>query len=469
MTSRTRQSPGSVRRELPEASPRRALRLWLVSWLLLSFLVFAPGVRAQDETPTSESETPDTELPARNSQADEDDGEEPGTPTSSDPSTPENAETPDATSAPDEETSSSSSAQDSASLSGTSPGSPAVLAQGLAFQSEEQVVWQVRGFEVPNFASAQPEVSNAAIILQREGSSIVRNDVTAKRALLGPGEAYFKSAEDQYTTGGQDGASTVWIFEVVDQASVAEDAFYESPVVDDYAEGTYDLQLIRFVLQPDEEVTVPPHTGTALVMATEGEIEVEDDRGPNLLGVDDNGQGQGQLTTGGGTVLNATDAPAEFVFVHYGANVDDASSGEPGAAPAATEAPSTDTSTPGAATTPPAAASGDEAEAADSDAAATEAPAPQAASADGTFQTSIDITAQAELSVTVTVDGIVAFDGPIPAGSSSGPIVGSVFEVTTSSGANTQFTNACGEQFVMGYGEGEESYTLTADANSCPP
>lgn len=463
MMSRARQTPGSKRRVLSGTLPRKAIRFWLVSCLLLSILIGAPGVRGQDETPTPENETPDTQLPASNSQADEAD-EDDGTPSSSDPGTPEDVETPAATSAPDEEANASSSSQPSGPLAGTGPGSPAVLAQGLAFQSGGQVVWQVRGVEVADFASAQPEVSNAAIILQRDGSSIVRNDVTAKRALLDAGEAYFKAAEDQYTMGGQGGASSVWIFEVVDQASVAEDAFYESPVVDDYAEGTYDLQLIRFALQPDEEVTVPPHTGTALVMATQGEIEVEDDRGPNLLGVDDNGQGQGQLTTGGATVLNATDAPAEFVFVHFGASVDDTSSGEPGAAPAPTEAPSTDTTTPAAETTPPAEASGNEAEAA-----ATEAPASQAESTDGTFRTSITITAQTDLTVTVTVDGIVAFDGPIPAGSSSGAIVGSVFEVTTSSGANTSFTNACGEQFVMGYGEGEEFYRLTADASSCPP
>ncbi len=460
MTSTARETRESVPRISSGPPAWSAPRLWLVSLLLLSFLVGVPTVQGQDETPTQESETPDTELPASNSQADEDDE----TPPASDPGTPENAETPPATRAPDEQANSDSSAQSSAPLSGTSPGSPAVLAQGLAFQSGGQVVWQVRGIDLPDFASAQPEVSNAAIILQRDGSSIVRNDVTAKRALLDTGEAYFKAAEDLYTTGAQGDDSTIWVFEVVDQASVADDAFYESPVVEDYAEGTYDLQLIRFVLQPDEDVAVPPHTGTALVMATQGEIEVEDDRGPNLLGVEDNGQGQGQLTTGGGTVLNASDEPAEFVFVHFGASVDDSSSGEPSAAPAATEEPSTDTTTPAAETTQPAAASGDDAEAV-----ATEAPAPPAANSDGTFRTSINITAQTDLTVTVTVDGVLAFDGPIPAGNSSGPIVGSVFEVTTSSGVNTQFTNACGEQFVMGYGEGEESYTLTADASSCAP
>jgi len=67
------------------------------------------------------------------------------------------------------------------------------------------------------------------------------------------------------------------------------------------------------------------------------------------------------------------------------------------------------------------------------------------------------------------VDGLTVFDGNLPAGASSGPVVGSTFVVYTSSGANTVFTNACGETFMMGYEEGEATYTLTASAESCAP
>jgi len=67
------------------------------------------------------------------------------------------------------------------------------------------------------------------------------------------------------------------------------------------------------------------------------------------------------------------------------------------------------------------------------------------------------------------VDGIVWFDGTLPAGSWSGPMNGTTFEVYTSSGVATLFENACGTQFYMGEEPGEAYYTLVADANSCPP
>lgn len=451
MNSRDRQSPGTARSPLLHGKRGRKRVVWLclVSWLVMAFLVSTPLARAQND-PASQ-ETPDTNLPASNSQADES-AQDDGTPEVDLDETPESAETPEAT----EEASSNSAAQSSVPISGTDPGSPAVLAQGLAFQSGEQVVWQVRDVDVPDIADAQPESSNAAIVLQRQGSSIIRNDVTAKRALLGPGEAYFKAAEDLYTTGAQGGSSTVWIFEVTDQADVADDAFYESPIVDDYDEGTYDLQLLRYVLQPDEQVDVPAHTGTALLMATAGEIDVEDERGLQVLAAED-----GQLMSGDGTVLNAGSAPAEFVISAFGSQVNDSSAGQ-AVASEATETPD---------------ARADNAEAATADEATTTEDttevAPEEDSAGttdgGTFQASINVTAQIDLYVTITVDGVVAFDGPIPAGGSSGAIVGSVFEVSTSSGVNTQFTDACGNDFLMGYAEGEETYTLTADANSCPP
>ena len=444
MMTRDRQSPKCASPALPRARQhgRRAFQLCLMSWLVVMLLVSTPLVRAQDDP--AGQQTPDTNLPASNDQADESD-QDTGTPEADPEETPESTETPQAA-AEDAD----SSAQTSLIISGTDPGSPAVLAQGLAFQTGDQVVWQVRDVTVADTAAAQPEASNAAIVLQREGSSIIRNDVTAKRALLGPGEAYFKAAEDLYTTAAQGGSSGIWVFEVVVQADVADDAFYESPIVDDYDEGTYDLQLIRYVLQPDEQVDIPPHTGTALLMATAGEIDVEDERGLQVLSAED-----GQLMAGTGTVLNAGSAPAEFVFAAFGSQVDDSSTGQ-AADPATAETPE---------------ASADTTEAPTTDEAADEAPAEDTTEPtdDGTYLASINVTALTDLYVTITVDGVVAFDGPIPSGGSSGAIVGSVFEVYTSSGTNTLFTDACGSEFYMGYAEGEESYTLTANADSCAP
>jgi hypothetical protein len=71
------------------------------------------------------------------------------------------------------------------------------------------------------------------------------------------------------------------------------------------------------------------------------------------------------------------------------------------------------------------------------------------------------------LYVVIVADGVTGFDGPIPVGGQSGEIVGSTFEVYTTVGVGTLFTNACGDQYYMGYEEGEAQYTLTANASSC--
>jgi cytoskeleton protein RodZ len=75
----------------------------------------------------------------------------------------------------------------------------------------------------------------------------------------------------------------------------------------------------------------------------------------------------------------------------------------------------------------------------------------------------IQITALADIYVQMIADGAVVFDGNLSAGSSTDPFRGSTFEVYTSSGINTEFTNDRGEVFNMGYEEGEATYTLVAE------
>lgn len=94
----------------------------------------------------------------------------------------------------------------------------------------------------------------------------------------------------------------------------------------------------------------------------------------------------------------------------------------------------------------------------------------QTGQASGNGQTSISITAISDIYVTVVADGDVVFDGNLAAGEATDNFAGSEFSVTTSSGINTLFTNACGDQFQMGYEEGEAIYDgLKADENSCDP
>lgn len=351
--------------------------------------------------------------------------------------------------------SSSASGQDA----GTEPGAPAVLAHGLAYISGDQMVWQVRETEMPD----EPEgiSSSESVMLQRDGATIVRNDLTAKRAKLDPGEAYFIAAEDPYTVVSDTVGSLTWIFGLVPSGDVADDAFYESPPIDDVDEGVYDLALVRYVLQPGESADLPVHTGPALLMVSAGEVEVEDESGLSTLAASD-----GQLMPGEGSVTNNGSSPVVYLVVMLGDEVDDTTAAAP-QAPAASAPTDTTTGTTGTTGTTDTTETTTDTT---TETTTEEVPAEQPATdTSGQYQTSINVTAVNEIYLTITADGVTVFDGTLPAGASSGPVVGSVFEVSTSSGVNTSFTNACGDTFQMGYEEGEAFYTLTATAESCAP
>jgi cytoskeletal protein RodZ len=93
----------------------------------------------------------------------------------------------------------------------------------------------------------------------------------------------------------------------------------------------------------------------------------------------------------------------------------------------------------------------------------------QQSTVDESELTSIDITANDAIYLTVTVDGAVEFDGNLAAGESTGYITGNTYQVFTSWGEMTAFTDACGEEFMMGYEAGEANYNLSWTEKSCAP
>ena len=421
-------------------SGHRAWWRWLVAAtvaMMLLSLAGAPSTVAETE---EDQETPDVVIPGTG-----DESEGGATPAAESDAEEETA---------DEEEDEPTSQPTVPDLSAIEPGFPAVIAQGLAFLTGDRVVWQVREVQPEDAGSATPETSNAAIVYQVDGTSIIRNDVTGKRAQLEPGEAFFKSGGDAYTTMAGSGESTIWIFEVVGDTEVADDAFYESPLIEDYDESVLDLEMIRYVLEPGQSADLPDHTGPALVMSTQGDIDIESG-GLGLLGT-----GDGQLVTEPGVVSNNSDETVVYVVVAFGSEVADDSAGEPAApTPEADTGEATDTGeeevTDDTATTEEEAT--DTGEASDGSQGSTE------------YRASINITALEELYVVVVADGVTVFDGPIPAGGESGVIVGSSFEVYTTNGAATQFTDACGNDFFMGYEAVETTFYLEANADSCPP
>ncbi len=72
----------------------------------------------------------------------------------------------------------------------------------------------------------------------------------------------------------------------------------------------------------------------------------------------------------------------------------------------------------------------------------------------------IKVTAQTDIYVQITADGVQYFAGNLTQGQATDWIVGYTFSVYTTSGANTLFTNNQGTQFHMGTEQGEVVYQL---------
>jgi hypothetical protein len=388
------------------------MRLWCSVALALTLLFAATSVHGGSNSAMAQDATPEAEEPAGD----------------------EAEETPE-----DEEGSSGPTTDMSLTA-----GQPAVLAQGLTFVTGDQLVWSVSYIDAPDLDEAESTAGVSALLLQREGATIIRNDVTGKRARIEAGEALFRAADDAYTISADGSGSTYWSFELTTVDAVQQSARYEGPIVEGVDEAVYDLELTRFILAPGDTADFPAFNGTALVMGLSGEIEVRNEKLTSLA------EGDGKTLTpadGATTVANSGSDVAMYVVASLGDEVSDETAGAGTAnqpTPEATAAESQETP----------------------NTAVEETPATQTGD---TPVTSINITALNEVYITVTVDGTVAYDGTLAAGQQTGPIVGTSFDVYTSSGESTQFANACGDVFNMGYETGEATYHLEATADSCAP
>jgi hypothetical protein len=317
-----------------------------------------------------------------------------------------------------------------------------VLAQGLVYLTGESVIWQVREVTLSGTETAS---GNARVILQRAGATVVRTDATGKRARLEPGEAFFAAAGDAYTTTpeGSD-PSTVWIFEVSNSNQVGEGAFYLSPDVAGYGEGTYDFEFTRYVVPAGQSADFAGGDGPSLLVVLSGSVEVTLESEVAALGMQDG------LVVDSSATITAPDGDAVVIGMTIGPTVaDDTAAAPQGQSAPAMGAPTGNSGAPNAPAT-------------------SAEPAPASGEA-GAFVTSIQVGAVEGIAVTVYADGQVVFDGWLEAGQWTEFFTGSTFEVFTSSGANTQFINACGEQFAMGTEPGEAQYVLAASASSCEP
>jgi hypothetical protein len=318
-----------------------------------------------------------------------------------------------------------------------------VLAQGLIYLSGDNVIWQVR--EV-TLSGTETVSGNARVILQRTGTTIIRTDPTGKRTRLEPGEAFYAAAGDSYTTTPEGtGGSTVWVFEVSNSNQVGEGAFYLSPDVAGYPEGTYDFEFTRYVVRGGESADFIGGTGPSLMVVVSGSVEVTLESEVAALNTRDG------LVVDSSAIINAPSGDAVVLALTIGPAVADDTAAAPAPASAASASSGAPTGDPGAG------------------AVVSSEPAP-ASGEGGSFVTSIRVGAVEGIAVTVYADGQVAFDGWLEAGQWTDYITGSAFEVYTSSGANTMFQNTCStEPFWMDQTPGETSYVLSAGPSSCAP
>jgi hypothetical protein len=217
----------------------------------------------------------------------------------------------------------------------------AVIAQGLVYVEADQLVWRISQFSPVSPAEAVSDADdNTTFLLQRTGATVIRNDVTNKRARIEVGEAHFTSAGDAYTLANyEEGAeSQVWIIELVPADSEPRDTtFYESEPFGGVAEGTYDLELTRGVLFPDDEDILLIENGSALVIGSFGSVDVTaSTNAPVALGV-----GGALLAEGDVSIRNSGPDTVVYVTASLGARVldpgesADGDQPEPDASPAA--------------------------------------------------------------------------------------------------------------------------------------
>ena len=198
-----------------------------------------------------------------------------------------------------------------------------VIAQGLAIFDVEPAIWRVVEIEPVPFDEAEEVTSDVSFTLQMEGVTVIRNNVTFKRARLEPGEGYFMSADDPYVRYSIRGtASRAWVIEYVAADAPDDEAggavIYKTDPIERWQPGTRDLELVRNVLLPGEAAVLPSHRDAALVLGTEGTVTVAAGDASVTLGV-----GNGIAIPGEATLSNAGDVPASYVVVTIGARVPD--------------------------------------------------------------------------------------------------------------------------------------------------
>ena len=157
-------------------------------------------------------------------------------------------------------------------------GNEQTIAQGLAaFDSFTDGIWRITELEPRDIASAPSTTAPYyGFLYQMDGSTVVRNDVTGKRARLEPGEAYYLSVGDSYTRYREEVKSRAWLIEIVPEDASEDDAagtvLFTSKTIDGFPDNTRDFELMAANLMDGETGEIPNYEVDVLVMVTVGSV-----------------------------------------------------------------------------------------------------------------------------------------------------------------------------------------------------
>jgi hypothetical protein len=209
----------------------------------------------------------------------------------------------------------------------TITGMDQTIAQGLAaFDEFSEGIWRITEIE-PLSVDEAPAVTAPyyGFLYQMEGNTIIRNNVTGKRARIEPGEAYYFSAGDSYSRYHEpDKPSRAWLIEIVpsdaNNADAAGTVLFTTDPIGSFPDNTRDLELVAANIMDEGTAEVPDYEADALLMVTVGSIQVTAE-GESPVRMD---APAALPITGKVEIENTSGDPANYLVAKIGAAVDDA-------------------------------------------------------------------------------------------------------------------------------------------------
>jgi hypothetical protein len=200
------------------------------------------------------------------------------------------------------------------------------IAQGLAaFDDFSGGIWRITELK-PLPVDQAPSVTAPyyGFIYQMKGNTIIRNNVTGKRARIEPGEAYYFSAGDDYTRYQEDAdGSRAWLIEVVpstaDDADAAGTVLWKSDEIGGFPDDTRDFELVAANILDGGSARVPDYEVDVLLMVTVGSIQVTDDNGTVRMDAP-----AALMVSGKVDIENTSQDPANYLIGKIGSSVGDA-------------------------------------------------------------------------------------------------------------------------------------------------